>query len=215
MQDAEDFGFVGEALFNFFEGVEFHGFESGFDGRFVEGDAIGSLGGEFADGVVHEHEFVGGESAFVSRAEAGLASVAFVVAGADAGGADAAEEALGEDSQERAGDEVGFDADVEQAGDCTGGVVGVEGGEDEVACEGCLDGELCGFGIADFADEDDIGVLAEQRAETCGEGDIAFDIDLHLGDAVHVVFDGVFDGHDIAGGAVNATKGGVQGGGFT
>ena len=56
----------------------------------------------------------------------------------------------------------------------------MEGGEDEVACEGCLDGELCGFGVADFADEDDIGVLAEEGAESGGEGDIAFGVDLHL-----------------------------------
>ncbi len=53
---------------------------SGFDGRFVKGHAVGALGGELAEGVVHEHEFVGGESAFVAGPEAGFALVAFVIA---------------------------------------------------------------------------------------------------------------------------------------
>ena len=100
VEDAEDFGFVGEALFDFFHGVEFHGFESGFDGGFVEGDAVGALGGELTEGVVHEHEFMGGESAFVSRAETCFAWVAIVVSAAFAGHAEASHESLGEDAQE-------------------------------------------------------------------------------------------------------------------
>ena len=37
-----------------------------------------------------------------------------------------------------------------------GGVVGVQGGEDQVAGEGGLNGDFGHFQIADFADEDDV-----------------------------------------------------------
>ena len=73
-----------------------------------------------------------------------------------------------------------------------------------MAGQRCLDRQLGGFAVADFADEDDVGVLAEEGAEAGGEGDAALGVDLHLGDAVEVVLDGVFDGHDVAAGAVDA-----------
>lgn len=87
VQDAEDFGFVGEALFDFFEGVDFHWLESGVDCCFVEGDAVGALGGELTKFIGHEHEFVDSESSFVSGAKAGFAGLVFVDSCAVAGGA--------------------------------------------------------------------------------------------------------------------------------
>jgi hypothetical protein len=41
-------------------------------------------------------------------------------------------------------------------------VVGVDGGEDEVAGESGVDGDLRGFLIADFADENFVGIVAQR-----------------------------------------------------
>ena len=47
--------------------------------------------------------------------------------------ADNADQSLGDDDFDGGGDEVGLDAHIDQAGGGAGGVVGVEGGEDQVA----------------------------------------------------------------------------------
>ena len=80
--------------------------------------------------------------------------------------AEFSDEALGEDADDRRADEIGLDADVVQTGDRAGSVVGVQGAEDQVAGEGGLGGELGGFGVADFADHDNVGVLPQQRAQS-------------------------------------------------
>src|SRR5207253_5556013 len=137
----------------------------------------------------------------------GLVGVAAVLA-------DAAGEALGDDEEEGGGDEEGGDAHVEEAGDGGGAVVGVEGGEDEVTGEGGADADLGGFEVAGFADEDDVGVLAEEGAEGGGEGAADFVVDLDLVDALEVVLDGVLGGHDVDIGGVDGMDGGVEGGGL-
>ena len=146
----------------------------------------------FADLVVEFEELVDGGAA----AEAGAAALdaagalaegevlplgwveavldEFGVGVAHAGGAevaDLADEALGEDAVEGGDEVVGFDAHVEEAAEDVDDVVGVDGGEDEVAGEGGVDGDLRGFGVADFADEDLVGVVAEDGAEAAGEGE--------------------------------------------
>ncbi len=129
--------------------------------------------------------------------------------------AEFADEALGEDGADGGGDEEGFDADVGETGDGGGCVVGVECGEDEVTGEGGVDGDVGGFGIANFPDHDNVGGLAEHGAECGAEGhaDVGFDHDLV--DAREFVFDGIFDGDDFAVGAVDDVEAGVEGGGFT
>ena len=62
---------------------------------------------------------------------------------------------------------VGAHAHGDEAWDAPGGIVGVKSGDDEVSGEGGLEGDLGSFVIADFADHDDVGILAEERAE-CG-----------------------------------------------
>ena len=145
---------------------------------------------------------VGGEAVLV-----GLVGLAAVLA-------DAAGEALGDDEEEGGGDEEGGDAHVEEAGDGGGAVVGVEGGEDEVTGEGGADADLGGFEVAGLADEDDVGVLAEEGTEGGGEGAADFVVDLDLVDALEVVLDGVLGGHDVDVGGVDGMDGGVEGGGL-
>jgi len=48
--------------------------------------------------------------------------------------------------------------------------------------------------VADLADEDNIRVLAQDRAKRGGKGDAGFLVDLHLVHAVYLVFDGIFYG---------------------
>ena len=81
------------------------------------------------------------------------------------------------------------------------GVDGVEGGDDEVAGFGGGEGDLGGFAVAEFADDDDVGVLAHALTESFGEG-FGVAANFTLFDEGGVVlegeFDGVFQGDDSA-----------------
>ena len=80
-------------------------------------------------------------------------------------GADAAHEPLGQHALEHRGDQVVLHAHVEQARDGARGVVGVQRGEDQVAGERGLDGDLGRLEVADLADHDDVGILADDVAQ--------------------------------------------------
>ena len=80
-------------------------------------------------------------------------------------GAQHADESLGHDGLDGTGDEERLDAHVDQTRDGAGGVVGVQGAEDQVAGQGGLDGDFGDFLIADFADQNDVGRLAQHRRE--------------------------------------------------
>jgi len=102
------------------------------------------------------------------------------------------------DGFKSAGEEVGLDAHVEQTTEGTGGAAGVKGAEDEMAGEGGLEESFGGFGIADFADENDFGVLPHEGAEAGGEGEAGLRLYLRLTDAGNGDFDGVFERDDVA-----------------
>lgn len=205
-------------------------------GQFLE-----SAGGEFiedggADGVIDDHDFAEGgtadESGIIAGGAAGAAAEGGLggefrgdeaeqggvgLVGFGAGGAIATDQAEAEDTGDTGGEEEGFDAHVDETGEDAGGAAGVDGGDDEVSGEAGLDGDGGGFGIADFADEDDLGVLAHEGAEGDGVGEIAGGIDLGLADHGQVEFDGVFDGADADFGAIaldDVAEGGIHGGGF-
>ena len=78
------------------------------------------------------------------------------------------------------------------------GVGGVERREHEVAGEGGLHRDPGRLGVADLADEDDVGVLAEDRPEPFGEGDAGGFVDLDLVDRGQHVLDRILDRHDVA-----------------
>ena len=91
---------------------------------------------------------------------------------------------LRDDAAERGGDLVRLDADVHEARDRVRGVVGVQRREHQVAGERRLDGDVRRLPVADLADEHDVGVLAEDRAQRAREGEPRLLVHLHLHDAL-------------------------------
>ena len=89
---------------------------------------------------------------------------------ARAGAAEPAHQPLGDDGAQAAADGVGLDAHVEEPADDLAGAAGVERGQDEVAGERGLERDLGGRPVADLADGDDLGVLAEQRLQARSRG---------------------------------------------
>jgi dipeptidase E len=137
-------------------------------------------------------------------------------AGEGAVGGAAADEALSEDAADGGGEGEGFDTEVEEAREDEGGAAGVDGGGDEVAGEAGLERDGGGLAVADLADEDDVGVLAEEGAEGAGDREARGGVDLGLADAGDAAFDGVLDGDDGAAAAAGeeVAEGGVEGGGL-
>ena len=77
-------------------------------------------------------------------------------------------------------------------------VGGVQRREHEVAGERGLHGDAGRLDVADLADEDHVGVLAQDRLETVGERDAGLLVDLDLVDRREHVLDRVLDRHDVA-----------------
>ena len=106
------------------------------------------------------------------------------------------------------------DAEVDHARDRRDGVVGVNGAEDEVPGLGGLAGDLGGLLVADFADENHVGVLPQDAAQLGGEGLARFEVHFDLRDAVHAVFDRVLDGDDVLLIAIDFIQARIQGRAF-
>ena len=73
------------------------------------------------------------------------------------------------------------------------GVRGVERRHHEVAGQRRLDCDARGFDVADLADEDRIGVLAQDRSQTVGERQAGRLVDLDLVDRRDDVLDRILD----------------------
>ena len=90
--------------------------------------------------------------------------------------------------------------DVDDAVDGLRRVLGVQGGEDQVAGLGGGQRHLDGLEVAHLADQDDVGVLAQHVLERLGER-VRVVADLALVDQAVLVavqeLDGVLDGHDV------------------
>src|ERR1700739_2736366 len=128
--------------------------------------------------------------------------------------ADGTDQALGEDAVERGDEVVGLDPHVEEAAQHVDHIVGVDGGEDEVSGQRGVDGDLGGFLVADFADEDLVGIVAQNRAKAAGKRQALLFIYRNLGNAADLVFDRVLDGDDFVFVALDLIERGVERGGF-
>ena len=70
-------------------------------------------------------------------------------------------------------------------------------GKHQVAGQSSLYPDFRRFEVADLADENDIGVLAEEGAQRGGEVQADLLLHLHLVDATELKLDGIFRGHDV------------------
>ena len=127
-------------------------------------------------------------------------------------GAKHADEPLREHADRAGRDEERFDVHVEQAGERSGGVVGVQGGEDQVAGERRLAGEHGCFAVAHLADHRDVGVLAKYAPQHGRERQPGPGVDLDLREAVYLLLDRILDGDDVLVRRVKLIEGRVQGG---
>jgi len=66
-----------------------------------------------------------------------------------------------------------------------------------VAGERGVDGDFGGFRVADFSDHNDVGVLPQVSAQTNRKRVADFWVDLALINAVHPIFDRIFNGDDV------------------
>src|SRR6266568_688230 len=107
--------------------------------------------------------------------------------------ADDANQPLGQDAVQGADKVVWLDAHVDEAADDVGHVVGVNSGEEQVAGERGLDGDLRGFLVADFAHHDLVRIVAEDGTQTARESKPLLLIDRNLRDAANLVFHRVFN----------------------
>ena len=83
-------------------------------------------------------------------------------------------------------------------------------GQHQVARLRGLDRDFRRFEVADFADHDHVGVLAQEAAQGRGEGHALLDVHLHLVDARDADFDRVLGGGDVALLGVEDVQAGVQ-----
>ena len=149
------------------------------------------------------------------RVEAQRGDLGFGQRGGFLASAELAAETLGHDGADGAGDQKRFHPDVDESGDGARGVVGVQGGEYQVAGEGGIDGDAGRFEVTNFTNHDDVRRLTQDGPQGAGEGhsNVRFDVDLI--DAGHDVFDRVLDGDDFPALVVDFGEAGVEGGGFT
>src|ERR1039458_630251 len=126
-----------------------------------------------------------------------------------------ANEALREHGFERRGDEIRLDAHVHEPRQRAGSVIRMQRGENKVAGERRLHRDLCGFGVTDFADENHVRVVAQNRAQPAREGQPGFFIDLDLVDAFELIFHRVFHRDDFSDGVIDLVERCIKCGSFT
>ena len=86
----------------------------------------------------------------------------------------------------------------------------MQGREYQVARQRSLDGNLGGFLVANFADENDVGIVAQNRAQPARKGQASFFGDLDLVDAAQLIFDRILDSDDFSHRIVDLVEGGVK-----
>src|SRR3954454_20524375 len=84
--------------------------------------------------------------------------------------ADKSDQPLRKDAVESRDEVVRLDTHVEKSSEHVEHVVRVYGGENKVSGERGVDGNLCRFLVANFADHHLVGIVSQNRPKTAGEG---------------------------------------------
>ena len=111
--------------------------------------------------------------------------------------ANAAHEPLRAGEDDRGRNQERRDTHVIQARDGAGRVITVHRAQHLVARQRGFDRDFRGFGITDFADHDDVRVLAQNRAKRVGESEADLFLHRHLVDAGNLEFHRVFNRDDV------------------
>src|SRR5262245_4467378 len=179
---------------------------------------VGALHHQFLDAIAGEHELDEPAPAAVARLPALAAAGAFpkllgVFAFRDAGEivghvavvrfvfdlallADVSHQPLGHDALDGARHQKRLHAHIDQTRESARGIVGVQRAEHPVAGERRLNGVLGCLQVADFADQDDIGIVPQNAAQRRAERQADLGMHLNLADLRLLVFDGIFDRDD-------------------
>ena len=83
-------------------------------------------------------------------------------------------------------------------------------GKDEVTGQRRLRGDLGRLQVADLADEDDVGILAQQGAQQRGEFQVDVGVDLALGETGQLDLHGILNGGNVQIGLVDLVERGVE-----
>src|SRR5438128_1263460 len=191
LRDGQDFGNRGDALQDFQRAVvhqRAHALRG--DGGLLDRAAVDVLQNQLPNLVVDQHHFVNAAAAavtgvvallaargLVEHAAAGVAHLLrreanlfqFLRSGEVRHAAVLAENAhqtLRQHAHQRGSDEERLDAHVDETRDRAGRVVGVDGGEDEVAGERRLNRNFRRLQVADLADHDHVRVLSQKASQT-------------------------------------------------
>ena len=95
-----------------------------------------------------------------------------------------------------------------------GRVIGVQGGENQMAGQRRIDGNGRGFHVANFTDHHHVGRLAQNGTQRGGKRQADGFTDLHLVDAGQHVFHRVLDRDDFAVGTIDEVEAGIKGRGL-
>ena len=90
-----------------------------------------------------------------------------------------------------------IDSKVRKTRDRAAGIIGVEGREDQVTGQRCLNCDCSSLAVADFSNQDDVGILPKYRAKRGSEAEPRLLVDLYLHDSRNAVFDRILDGDDV------------------
>ena len=123
-------------------------------------------------------------------------------------------QALRQDTAQAGRDQVRRGAHVHEARQRRGRVIGMQGGQHHVAGHGGAQRDLHGLRIADLADQNDVRILAQGRAQHPAEGQFDLGVDLNLINAPQAILDRVLDGKNLERRLVEFLERAVQRGGL-
>ena len=146
---------------------------------------------------------------------AGQQNALVISNGARAVFADGAHQPLSQNAVERGNEVVDLDAHIHKAAQHIHHVVGVDGGKHQVPGQGGVDGDLRRLVVADFAHQNLVRVVAQDRPQPARKGKPLLLVHRNLRNAANLVLHRILDGDDLVFVALDLIQSRVEGGGFS
>src|SRR5438477_3100922 len=235
LRDPEHLFDGGQAGPDFVPAVVAEGAHALLYGPLRDGRSRRAVQNQRADSFIEQQEFVSAQPALVSELPAGIAPDPapelrrgdFVLGKTDlnqviplhrlfgfAVRADRAYQPLRHHGLDRRGDQERLDAHVNQTRERARRIVRVQRAEHEVAGQRRANRDFRRLQIANFADHNDVGVLAQYVAQADGKRQADVRADRDLVDAFEFVFDRFLDRNDALVHRIDGAEAGVKSGGF-